>query len=513
MWKGITKWARRRLLLALAACCAVAHARVQAAPPSNTPPQKGAESVAARLRRGETITLAVLGDSLAAGFELANPARDSYPALLATLLQRRFPAARVRLVNAGVPGDTAAGGLARLERDVLAQHPDIMLVQFGGNDWARQRDPNAVRADLEEVVRRARGNGTEVVVVGTPPIVASSPNTPMVLAAKEAAAATAAPVADFDGAIRRYGTGPRGPFPFGRHPPVYLHGVMAKAAYEALAPALGPSLSAAIQPGMWEVARAPRVPVRVTIQAPGSGPILLTLEQEETHQELRVEASATGKATATFLIPAPASSPGTPPQRLLLTARRGDAWGCDVRSVSAAPVVAADGAWNKLDPAGVVLGREQWRGAEDLSAAFRVVREANCFRVTCKVRDDRVWSNPFFSALHESDCVELFLDLRTPAAQARPYWEEGVACYLISPGGAGDRSVRWQSLEPLPADRVAPTPTGRRVEGGYEVEVSLPFSLIHRYGSVGQKSIGFDIAVDDADDSWGRQSQLVWAGG
>jgi acyl-CoA thioesterase-1 len=80
----------------------------------------------------DAITIVVLGDSLAAGMGLAEA--DAFPALVeAMLCEAGHP---VHVLNAGVSGDTTAGGLSRIDW-VLQQRPEILVVELGGNDALR----------------------------------------------------------------------------------------------------------------------------------------------------------------------------------------------------------------------------------------------------------------------------------------------------------------------------------------------------------------------------------------
>lgn len=109
----------------------------------------------------ELPTVVFLGDSLSAGLHLASD--QAFPAVLRELLARRgLP---FRLVNAGVSGDTTAGGLARLDW-LLRQEPDVVVVELGGNDGLRGLDPGAIEANLREIVARARGRGARVLLLG-----------------------------------------------------------------------------------------------------------------------------------------------------------------------------------------------------------------------------------------------------------------------------------------------------------------------------------------------------------
>src|SRR5262249_25426899 len=69
------------------------------------------------------------------------------------------------VVNAGVSGDTTAGGLARLDW-VLAAKPDIVMVELGANDCLRGLDPNAAYDNLDRILVRIKATGAKVLLVG-----------------------------------------------------------------------------------------------------------------------------------------------------------------------------------------------------------------------------------------------------------------------------------------------------------------------------------------------------------
>src|SRR3984893_11501982 len=101
------------------------------------------------------------GDSLTAGYGV--PAGQAFPARLQAWLHERGIAARV--VNAGVSGDTTAGGLARLDW-ALADKPDLVILALGANDALRGIDPAAVRNNLDTMLRRIKTTGAKVLLVG-----------------------------------------------------------------------------------------------------------------------------------------------------------------------------------------------------------------------------------------------------------------------------------------------------------------------------------------------------------
>ena len=102
-----------------------------------------------------------LGDSLTAG--LGVDADQAFPALVGDLLRRE--ARPVDVVNAGVSGDTTAGGLRRLDW-LLRQKPDVVVVGLGGNDGLRGLDLAASEQNLREIVRRSRQAGASVLLLG-----------------------------------------------------------------------------------------------------------------------------------------------------------------------------------------------------------------------------------------------------------------------------------------------------------------------------------------------------------
>ncbi len=107
------------------------------------------------------VRIVALGDSLTAGYGL--PATAAFPARLERALKAKGVAAEV--VNAGVSGDTAAGGLARLDWAV-PQGTEAVIVQLGANDMLRGIDPKVTRNALEEIVRRLTARGIAVLLAG-----------------------------------------------------------------------------------------------------------------------------------------------------------------------------------------------------------------------------------------------------------------------------------------------------------------------------------------------------------
>jgi acyl-CoA thioesterase-1 len=107
------------------------------------------------------VRIVVLGDSLTAGLGL--PANAAFPARLEQALRAKGIA--VEISNAGVSGDTASGGLARLDWSV-PEGTEAVIVELGANDTLRGIDPKVTRQALEEIVRRLRVRGIAVLLAG-----------------------------------------------------------------------------------------------------------------------------------------------------------------------------------------------------------------------------------------------------------------------------------------------------------------------------------------------------------
>ncbi len=105
--------------------------------------------------------MVALGDSLTAGLGVA--ADEAFPARLEVRLRGEGYAYRV--INAGVSGDTTAGGLRRVDW-VLRSSPEVVIVALGANDGLRGQSPPAMRTNLDEIVARLQAAGARVLLAG-----------------------------------------------------------------------------------------------------------------------------------------------------------------------------------------------------------------------------------------------------------------------------------------------------------------------------------------------------------
>jgi acyl-CoA thioesterase-1 len=109
----------------------------------------------------ERFTLLVLGDSLTAGYGLDQA--DAFPARLEVALAERGH--EVRVMNAGVSGDTSAGGLRRLGW-ALADNPDLVMIELGANDALRGLDPEQTRDNLARIITTLKQKNIKILLAG-----------------------------------------------------------------------------------------------------------------------------------------------------------------------------------------------------------------------------------------------------------------------------------------------------------------------------------------------------------
>jgi acyl-CoA thioesterase-1 len=114
------------------------------------------------VRATETHTIVFFGDSLTAGYGLTDPGSTAYPALI----QDKIESAHLgwRVVNAGLSGETSAGGLRRIDW-ILRQPVDVFVLALGGNDGLRGIDPAVTRSNLQQILDRVRAKNPKAKLV------------------------------------------------------------------------------------------------------------------------------------------------------------------------------------------------------------------------------------------------------------------------------------------------------------------------------------------------------------
>ena len=110
------------------------------------------------------IEIVALGSSSTQGYGASTPFR-SYPAELLRVLQKAFPAAKITVYNKGIGGEDVPQMLDRLERDVFAEDPDLVVWQLGTNAALRAQNVTEFRRLLAGGIDRLRAKGIEVILM------------------------------------------------------------------------------------------------------------------------------------------------------------------------------------------------------------------------------------------------------------------------------------------------------------------------------------------------------------
>lgn len=124
--------------------------------------QSESQAVSPTEQKNSTPRVVFLGDSLTAGYGLED-VRDAFPAVIERQLASE--GIEINAVNAGVSGDTTAGGLRRLDW-VLQQKPDVLVVCLGGNDGLRNLDARVSQENLRQIINTAQESGAKVLLLG-----------------------------------------------------------------------------------------------------------------------------------------------------------------------------------------------------------------------------------------------------------------------------------------------------------------------------------------------------------
>jgi acyl-CoA thioesterase I len=142
--------------------CAAPDAIVRLGQP--LPHTAAAVAAAVGVRSRDPLTIVAIGSSSTEGAGASAPDR-TYPSRLKAELDERLPGRAIRVLNKGVGGETIAEMLARFDRDVLAEHPDLVIWQVGTN--AVLRHDNIVQDEnlLRRGIRRLKAAGLDLVLM------------------------------------------------------------------------------------------------------------------------------------------------------------------------------------------------------------------------------------------------------------------------------------------------------------------------------------------------------------
>jgi acyl-CoA thioesterase I len=126
------------------------------------PAKSGKAASASDAGRDARPVIVAFGDSLTAGYGLA--AAESYPALLQKRLDEE--GYNYRVVNAGISGDTTAGGLSRIDSALKQEGVKFIILELGANDMLRGQDLRVTKKNLAQMIQRAQKRGVKVVLAG-----------------------------------------------------------------------------------------------------------------------------------------------------------------------------------------------------------------------------------------------------------------------------------------------------------------------------------------------------------
>jgi len=108
------------------------------------------------------LTVVVFGDSLSAGYGI--DVDQSWTALLQTRLESQGYEHRV--VNASISGETTEGGKTRISAALENFHPDLVILELGGNDGLRGFPPNVMKDNMRTIIQTTQHHGAKIVILG-----------------------------------------------------------------------------------------------------------------------------------------------------------------------------------------------------------------------------------------------------------------------------------------------------------------------------------------------------------
>jgi lysophospholipase L1-like esterase len=135
-----------------------------AAPPALSRIDAALDRTSSRILSGRPLTIVAMGSSSTLGIGASTPAL-SYPSRLEQELRLRFPGAEIRVVNHGVGGQDVPEELSRIGRDVLAEHPDLVVWQVGTNAVLRRDDLSADEQLISRGVTLMKESGIDIVLM------------------------------------------------------------------------------------------------------------------------------------------------------------------------------------------------------------------------------------------------------------------------------------------------------------------------------------------------------------
>jgi lysophospholipase L1-like esterase len=135
-----------------------------AAPPALLAIEAALDRTSSRILSGQPLTIVAMGSSSTLGVGASSPALN-YPSRLEQELRQQFPGVEIRVVNHGVGGQDVPEELTRLGRDVIAEHPDLVVWQVGTNAVLRRDDLSADENLINRGVASMKESGIDIVLM------------------------------------------------------------------------------------------------------------------------------------------------------------------------------------------------------------------------------------------------------------------------------------------------------------------------------------------------------------
>jgi len=115
-----------------------------------------------KLTEGEPVIIAALGDSLTQGWM----ARKGYLDFIGEMLRDKYPDSKINIINRGIPGDTAEGGLCRVHEHVINYNPNMVFIQFALNDAFSGESPERYKNNIRAIIENIEENtGSDILLI------------------------------------------------------------------------------------------------------------------------------------------------------------------------------------------------------------------------------------------------------------------------------------------------------------------------------------------------------------
>ena len=120
-----------------------------------------------KMDKGKSIRIVALGDSLTYGWMV----EKGYIDFLDEMLKKKYPKATITIINRGLPGDTSRGGLFRLQKHVIEENPDLVLLQFALNDALTGFTVDEFYSNMKSMVEQIQQDTSAEILLMTSPLI------------------------------------------------------------------------------------------------------------------------------------------------------------------------------------------------------------------------------------------------------------------------------------------------------------------------------------------------------